>query len=164
MSSSPEAPADAAISAIETRGLSKIYEVYAQPQDRLKQLLWPGKRKFFREFTAVSDVDLQIRVCQEVWEAHQFGKDISRVTPFWRAPSIEDFPVGAHFDYPFVGGNGVHDAHSVSSLEQMCDFPFHRREPTCLHFNQKIPAHEVDDKPIHRNFDSVSRFCVPTLQ
>jgi lipopolysaccharide transport system ATP-binding protein len=62
MSSSSEAPADAvASSAIETRGLSKIYEVYAQPQDRLKQLLWPGKRKFFQEFTAVRDVDLQIR-------------------------------------------------------------------------------------------------------
>lgn len=47
--------------AIAARGLSKAYRVYARPQDRLWQMLWRGRRSFYREFPAVSDVDLEIR-------------------------------------------------------------------------------------------------------
>jgi len=46
--------------AIRARGLTKAYHVYARPQDRLRQLLWPGRRRFFREFRALQDVDLEI--------------------------------------------------------------------------------------------------------
>jgi lipopolysaccharide transport system ATP-binding protein len=46
--------------AIEARGLTKTYHVYANPQDRLKQVLWPGRRRFYQEFVAVRDVDLAI--------------------------------------------------------------------------------------------------------
>lgn len=46
--------------AIEARGLTKIYQVYAHPSDRLKQMLWPGRRRFHDEFCAVRDVDLEV--------------------------------------------------------------------------------------------------------
>ena len=46
--------------AIEARGLTKTYRVYAHPSDRLKQMLWPGSRRFYRDFVAVRDVDLEM--------------------------------------------------------------------------------------------------------
>jgi lipopolysaccharide transport system ATP-binding protein len=44
---------DAVISA---HGLSKCYNVYARPQDRLKQMLWRSRRQFFEEFWALKEV------------------------------------------------------------------------------------------------------------
>jgi lipopolysaccharide transport system ATP-binding protein len=46
--------------AIEARGLTKAYRVFEHPSDRLKQMLWPGSRRFYREFLAVRGVDLEI--------------------------------------------------------------------------------------------------------
>lgn len=45
---------------IEARGLAKVYEVYACPRDRLKQMLWRGRRRFYEEFVAVRGVDLDV--------------------------------------------------------------------------------------------------------
>jgi len=53
--------------AIRLRGVSKVYQVYAQPQDRLKQMLWRGRRRFYREFHAVHGVDL------DVWRGETVG-------------------------------------------------------------------------------------------
>ncbi len=44
---------------ISLRGLSKSYAIYARPEDRLKQMLLPG-RKLYREFSAVRDLDLTV--------------------------------------------------------------------------------------------------------
>jgi lipopolysaccharide transport system ATP-binding protein len=46
--------------AIRTRGLNKAYAIYSHPRDRLKEFLWPGRRKFHRDVFAVRDVDLEI--------------------------------------------------------------------------------------------------------
>jgi len=46
--------------AIRARNLGKTYHVYDQPQDRLKQMLWRGRRRFYREFHAVRGVDLDV--------------------------------------------------------------------------------------------------------
>ena len=46
--------------AIEARGLGKTYPLYDRPQARLKQMLWPGRKQFFREFIAVRGVDLEV--------------------------------------------------------------------------------------------------------
>lgn len=45
---------------IRARNLGKCYQLYAQPQDRLKQFLWRGKRRFFREFWALHEVSLEV--------------------------------------------------------------------------------------------------------
>ncbi len=46
--------------AIQAQNLSKCYQLYNQPMDRLKQFLWRNKRQFFREMWALRDVDFSI--------------------------------------------------------------------------------------------------------
>lgn len=46
--------------AIEVAGLSKCYLVYEKPIHRLLQMLWRGRRKYYREFWAVRGVSFKI--------------------------------------------------------------------------------------------------------
>ncbi len=46
--------------AITIKSLSKCYQLYAQPSDRLKQFLWRGKRQYYREFWALRDISFEI--------------------------------------------------------------------------------------------------------
>lgn len=46
--------------AISAAGLGKCYQIYGRPQDRLKQTLWRGRRRFYREFWALRDVSFQV--------------------------------------------------------------------------------------------------------
>jgi ABC-type polysaccharide/polyol phosphate transport system ATPase subunit len=46
--------------AIEVRGLSKCYQMYARPRDRLAQSLWGRRRKLYREFWALKDVSFDV--------------------------------------------------------------------------------------------------------
>ena len=46
--------------AISATNLGKCYQLYANPQDRLKQFLRRGKRQYFREFWALRDVSFTI--------------------------------------------------------------------------------------------------------
>ena len=45
---------------IEARGLGKSYRLFDRPADRLKELLWGGRRRWGREFWALRDVDFEI--------------------------------------------------------------------------------------------------------
>ncbi|MEQ1815952.1 MAG: ABC transporter ATP-binding protein [Nitrosomonas sp.] len=60
MFSNPASP-EPAISAFK---LSKRYQLYQHPKDRLKQFLWPhrwwGPRQFYRELWALQDIDLTV--------------------------------------------------------------------------------------------------------
>lgn len=47
--------------AIAVAGVSKAYHIYEKPQDRLKQMLWRGRRKFHDEFWALRDVSFEVR-------------------------------------------------------------------------------------------------------
>ena len=47
-------------SAISVKNLSKCYQLYAQPSDRLKQFLWRGRRQYFREFWSLRDISFEI--------------------------------------------------------------------------------------------------------
>lgn len=46
--------------AIEVAMLSKCYHIYNQPHDRLLQMLFRGRKQFYREFWALNDVDFSI--------------------------------------------------------------------------------------------------------
>lgn len=61
-----EAVADTRPAAIEVRGVSKCYQIYKHPSDRLKQALTRWKRKYYREFWAVRDVSLTVRKGESV--------------------------------------------------------------------------------------------------
>jgi ABC-type polysaccharide/polyol phosphate transport system ATPase subunit len=46
---------------IRASGLGKCYHIYERPEDRLKQILWRGRRTFYREFWALRDVAFEVR-------------------------------------------------------------------------------------------------------
>ncbi|HWT39433.1 MAG TPA: ABC transporter ATP-binding protein, partial [Paraburkholderia sp.] len=60
--------------AVEVHGLGKRYEIYAAPQDRLKQMVLPrlsrlvGRepKEYFREFWALRDVNLHVDIGETV--------------------------------------------------------------------------------------------------
>jgi len=47
--------------AISVNHVSKTYRLYERPSDRLWQSLWGGARQYFKEFTALSDVDFKLK-------------------------------------------------------------------------------------------------------
>lgn len=47
--------------AIAVNHVSKIYRLYDKPSDRLWQALWGGRHQYFKEFTAVSDIDFSLK-------------------------------------------------------------------------------------------------------
>jgi lipopolysaccharide transport system ATP-binding protein len=49
------------VPAISVEGLSKRYEIYEHPYQRLLQTILRGRRVFYREFWALSDVTLEVR-------------------------------------------------------------------------------------------------------
>ena len=46
--------------AISADNISKYYQLYAHPQDRLKQSLWRGRKIFFKPFWALRDFSIEI--------------------------------------------------------------------------------------------------------
>ena len=47
--------------AIEVEGLSKCYQIYDRPSDRLKQMLMRGRKRYYNEFWALKDVSFKIK-------------------------------------------------------------------------------------------------------
>jgi lipopolysaccharide transport system ATP-binding protein len=45
---------------IKVSNLSKCYQIYANPSDRLKQALWRGKKQFYQAFWPLQDVSFEI--------------------------------------------------------------------------------------------------------
>jgi lipopolysaccharide transport system ATP-binding protein len=46
--------------AITVRNLGKSYALFSKPQDRLKQMIWRGKRKYYQEFLALKDINMDV--------------------------------------------------------------------------------------------------------
>lgn len=51
---------DSTAVAIRVRGASKCYQIYEHPQDRLKQALFRGRRRYYREFWALRGLDFEV--------------------------------------------------------------------------------------------------------
>lgn len=47
--------------AISVNHVTKTYQLYDKPSHRLWQALWGGKRKYYQEFTAVSDINFSLK-------------------------------------------------------------------------------------------------------
>lgn len=45
---------------IQVQHLTKVYKIYEQPADRLKQAIFRGRKKFYKEFWPVTDVSFSI--------------------------------------------------------------------------------------------------------
>jgi ABC-type polysaccharide/polyol phosphate transport system ATPase subunit len=50
-----------AVFAVKATGLSKCYQIYGKPHHRLLQSLWRGRRTFYRDFWALTDVSLEAK-------------------------------------------------------------------------------------------------------
>ena len=46
--------------AISINNLGKSYHIFGDPKDRLKQALWRGKRKYYREFWALRNISFDV--------------------------------------------------------------------------------------------------------
>lgn len=46
---------------IEVEGLSKCYQIYDSPKDRLLQMFFRGSKKLFREFWALKNVSFSLK-------------------------------------------------------------------------------------------------------
>ncbi|MDR3090330.1 MAG: ABC transporter ATP-binding protein [Desulfobulbaceae bacterium] len=47
--------------AIKVENLSKCYQIYDKPHQRLMQMLWHGRRKYYHEFWALKDVSFTVK-------------------------------------------------------------------------------------------------------
>jgi len=45
---------------LEVRGLSKVYRIFDRPGDRLKQILFGGFKRYYRDYTALEDISFSI--------------------------------------------------------------------------------------------------------
>jgi lipopolysaccharide transport system ATP-binding protein len=51
---------------ISLQAVDKCYRLYAKPIDRLKQFFWRGKRKFYQDFWALRQINLQVNAGEVV--------------------------------------------------------------------------------------------------
>ncbi len=46
---------------IAAQGLGKCYKIFKKPEDRLKQMLWMGRKQFHSEYWALKDVSFEVK-------------------------------------------------------------------------------------------------------
>jgi len=46
--------------AVEVRGVGKSYHMYATPRDRLKQLIWGRRRRYYQDFRALQEISFDV--------------------------------------------------------------------------------------------------------
>ena len=115
--------------AIEVEGLGKAYAIFKRPQDRLKQMLVRGRRKYYDEYWALKDVSLTVRKGETVGLIGRNGSGKStflqllcgtltptagRVAVTGRIAALLE--LGAGFNPEFTGRENVYLAASVLGL------------------------------------------------
>ena len=115
---------------IELVGLGKAYNIYRQPQDRLKQMLWRRWRRFYEEYWAIHDISLTIGRGETVGIIGRNGSGKSTllqliagtVTPTLGTVAVRGrvaalLELGAGFNPEFTGRENVYLAASILGLE-----------------------------------------------
>src|SRR3569623_168948 len=106
--------------AIHVRGVSKCYQIYDRPQDRLKQSIvprlrgWVGKveRDYFREFWAVRDGSFEVNKGETVGIIGRNGSGKSTLLQMicgTLTPSSGDIEISGRVAALLGRGSGVND-------------------------------------------------------
>ena len=116
-------------SVIQATDLGKAYQIYRKPEDRLKQMLWRGRRQFFEEFWALKGMTLDITRGETVGIIGRNGSGKStflqlicgtlsptcgRLTVTGRVAALLE--LGASFNPEFTGKENVYLAASILGL------------------------------------------------
>lgn len=126
------ADSEAAIKALK---LSKCYQLYHHPKDRLKQFLWPhkwwGSRQYYRELWALQDIDLIVMPGEVVGIVGQNGSGKSTLlqlvcgtlTPTHGEVQVNGriaalLELGAGFNPEFTGRENVLMSAAIMGLSQ----------------------------------------------
>ncbi|MFL7906005.1 ABC transporter ATP-binding protein [Azospirillum argentinense] len=115
--------------AIQAAGLGKVYPIFRKPQDRLKQMICRGRRKYYDEYWALRGIDLTVRKGETI---AVIGRNGSGKSTFLQlvcgtlTPSLGTIAVngriaallelGAGFNPEFTGRENVYLAASVLGL------------------------------------------------
>ena len=116
---------------ISVTNLGKCYQLYANPQDRLKQFLWRGRRQYFREFWALRDVGFTIMPGEVVGIVGRNGSGKSTLlqlvcgtlTPSTGEVTVKGrvaalLELGAGFNPEFTGRENVLMSAAIMGLSQ----------------------------------------------
>lgn len=121
--------------AIQALRLSKCYQLYQHPRDRLKQFLWPhrwwGSRQYYRELRALQDIDLTVMPGEVVGIVGRNGSGKSTLlqlicgtlTPTHGAVLVNGriaalLELGAGFNPEFTGRENVLMSAAIMGLSQ----------------------------------------------
>ncbi|MDR4515685.1 ABC transporter ATP-binding protein [Nitrosomonas sp.] len=117
--------------AIQATGLSKCYQLYNHPRDRLKQFLWRGKRQFYRELWALQNIDLTVSHGEVVGIVGQNGSGKSTLlqlvcgtlTPTTGEITVNGriaalLELGAGFNPEFTGRENIYMNAAILGLDQ----------------------------------------------
>lgn len=121
--------------AIRAHKLSKCYQLYPHPKDRLKQFLWPhrwwGVRQYYRELWALRDIDLTVSPGEVVGIVGQNGSGKSTLlqlicgtlTPSHGEVQVNGriaalLELGAGFNSEFTGRENVLMSAAIMGLSQ----------------------------------------------
>lgn len=117
--------------AVDVRDVSKCFNIYDRPQDRLLQALWRGRRTYFREFWPLRDISLQIREGEIVGVIGRNGSGKSTLLQLIcgilepTAGSIQTngrvsalLELGAGFNPDYTGRENVYVSGAILGLEK----------------------------------------------
>ncbi|MGZ8193237.1 MAG: ABC transporter ATP-binding protein [Methylobacter sp.] len=117
--------------AIVVKNLSKHYQLYTRPHDRLKQLLCLGKRQYYREFSALHELSFEVMPGEVVGIIGRNGSGKSTLlqlvcgtlTPSTGEVSVKGrvaalLELGTGFNPEFTGRENVFMSAAIMGLSQ----------------------------------------------